>query len=296
MSFSIGFLFAFGNSLFESLMDAARKRGSQKFDAWTAAWGMRFFGVVILLPIALFLKPTGFPHDRLFWIALVGSVAINTVTSVLYMHAVQISPLSLVLPIVTLSPVFLLVTSPIINGEFPSLLGIAGVLLTTMGTYTLNLDKVSENIFAPFTFLWKEKGTRAMLFVALLWGVSAPLDKLAIQHADPYWYAALANALLTIALFPLMLRWGATRLAVSRTGFAYLAPIGLLSAASVLCQFIAFSLIIVPYAVGIKRTSVIFGAIWGKLFFHEEKFKMRFVAALLMCAGTIVIIVAGLTR
>lgn len=290
----IGLMFAFANAFLESLMDVARKRSGEEFNKWTAAWGMRFFAAIVLMPFVLLIRPHGFPTDQWFWIATAGSVAINTVTSVLYMHAVQTSPLSLVLPIVTLSPVFLLVTSPLINHEMPSALGILGILLTTCGTYALNLHKASEGVFAPITSLWKEKGTRSMLLVAILWGVSAPLDKLAIRHADPYWYTAISSSCLALVLFPLMLRFGQTKLALSGRGLKYLTPIGVLSAASSLCQFTAFSMILVPYAVGIKRTSVLWGVVWGKLIFKEERFRARLVAAVLMVAGTVVILIAGM--
>ncbi len=290
----IGLLFAFANALLESLMDVARKWSGEAFNKWTAAWGMRFFATIILLPFAFLLRPHGFPLDQWFWIATAGSVTINAVTSVLYMHAVQTSPLSLVLPIVTLSPVFLLLTSPLINHEMPSALGIFGIILTTCGTYALNLHKASEGVFAPITSLWKEKGTRSMLLVAILWGVSAPLDKLAILHADPYWYTAIANLCLAVVLFPLMLRFGQTKLAFSKKGLRYLTPIGFLAAASSLCQFTAFSMILVPYAVGIKRTSVLWGVAWGKLIFKEERFRARLVAAILMVAGTVLILIAGI--
>lgn len=290
----LGLLFAFANAFLESLMDVARKRSGEEFNKWTAAWGMRFFAALILVPFALLIRPDGFPHDHWFWIATLGSVAINTVTSVLYMHAVQIAPLSLVLPIVTLSPVFMLVTSPFINHEMPSWLGVLGILLTTCGTYALNLHKTSEGVFAPITSLWKEEGTRSMLIVAVLWGVSAPLDKLAIKHADPYWYTAVSHSILAIVLFPFMLRFGQTKLAMSQRGLKYLVPIGLLSAASSLCQFMAFSMILVPYAVGIKRTSVLWGVLFGKLVFKEDKIRARLVAALLMVAGTVVILISAM--
>ncbi len=290
----IGLLCAFANAFLEALMDVAGKRSGKAFNKWTASWGQRFFAAIILVPVALLVRPHGFPSDQWFWIATAGSVAINTVTSVLYINAVQTQPLSLVLPLVTLSPVVLLFTSWPINHEMPSALGIVGILLTTCGTYALNLDKASKGVFAPITSLLKNKGTRDMLIVAFLWGVSAPLDKLAIRHADPFWYTAISHSCLTVVLFPFMLRLGQPKLAFSRSGLRYLAPIGILSAASSLFQFVAFSMILVPYAVSIKRTSVLWGVIFGKMFYKEDKFLMRLVAAILMVAGTVLILIAGI--
>ncbi|MFA5184984.1 MAG: DMT family transporter [Patescibacteria group bacterium] len=288
-----GYLSAFGSAFFESLVDVARKRSGAEFSKWTAAWGRHAMCAPILLVVAMVIHPHTFPHSGMFWVATAGSAVINLVASVLYMEALQTAPMSLVLPLVTLSPVFLLATSPIINREFPSILGTVGILVTTAGTYALNFDRAKQGWFEPIRLLWKEKGTRSMLIVAMLWSVSAPLDKLAIRHADPFWYSALINIILGFMLLPFVIRAGESKKIMSARGMLLLLPLGISSALATLTQFVAFSRIMVPYAIGIKRTSVLWGVAWGRTIFKEEKIGMRFGAALLMCLGAIFILFAG---
>lgn len=285
------FLFSLSNALAESLKDAFGKFGAKKFDEYLAAWGQRFFALILLIPAALLWGSRVMP-DGIFWLATLGSVTINTATSILYMRALKESPLSLTTPVVALSPVFLLFTSPLINREHPSLLGITGVLISVCGVYFLNYSKRQGKILAPFNEIWRERGMRLMLFVAFLWSVSAPLDKVAVTHSDPFIYTAISNALLAIALFPFVI----TRMRIANIfrsgGNKNLFAIGVFSGLSIIFQMIAFSMTLVPYAIGVKRTSALFGVFWGKLFFSETNLKERLSGALIILSGAILILLA----
>ena len=59
------------------------------------------------------------------------------------------------------------------------------------------------------------------------------------------------------------------------------------------CQFAAFELAIVPYVISVKRTSAIFSVLWGKQFFKEEEFKSRFIGAIIVVAGLVIIKLFG---
>ncbi len=94
-------------------------------------------------------------------------------------------------------------------------------------------------------------------------------------------------------LLPFVVRAGETKKVASTGGMLLLLPLGISSALAALAQFVAFSRIMVPYAIGIKRTSVLWGVAWGRAIFKEEKIGMRLGAALLMCLGAIIILFAG---
>jgi uncharacterized membrane protein len=68
-----------------------------------------------------------------------------------------------------------------------------------------------------------------------------------------------------------------------------LAPIGIASGFSIVFQMIAISMTIVPNVLAVKRTSTIFGTIWGKLFFKEEKIKERLTGTIIMVLGVVLI-------
>jgi len=53
---------------------------------------------------------------------------------------------------------------------------------------------------------------------------------------------------------------------------------------------LAITLVIVPYMVSIKRTSSIFGVLYGKFMFKEKNIKQRFLGAAIMLIGAALII------
>src|SRR3989344_3848252 len=113
-------LFSLLNSFFDSVQNALSKHGAQKVDVLSAAWAQRFFALFIIIPLAL-INNSFRSFDLLnstFWTAALISSSVAVITSILFIRAIKISPLSLTLPITTFTPVFLLVTSPIIVGEF----------------------------------------------------------------------------------------------------------------------------------------------------------------------------------
>ena len=285
------FFWSLGNAFTESLKDAFGKRASLAFDEYALGWAQRFFALPLLIVLALLISKRT-QVDGIFWLATGGSVAINAVTMILYMRAVKMAPLSLALPVVTLSPIFLLFTSPLINKEIPSLLGVAGVLVSVAGTYLLSFSRRREGFWTPITSIWTNAGTRSMLIVAFLWAFSAPFDKIAVTHSDPYVYTAVTNLALALILLPFVLRKKREIPTMRWQGIKTLAPIGIFSGISIICQMIAFSLTQVPYVISIKRTSALFGILWGRMFFKEIHLRERLIGSLVILAGAVMILFA----
>ncbi len=148
------FILSLLTAISESTKDMFSKRGLQKIDEYVVAWSLRFFALPFLLPLLFFISTA---HDIVFWYAVLVGGALNTITSVLYMKAIKISPLSITVPMLTFTPLFMLITSPIILGEFPSIFGMIGILLIVLGSYMLNISDWHKGILAPFKSLVKEK-------------------------------------------------------------------------------------------------------------------------------------------
>ena len=53
--------------------------------------------------------------------------------------------------------------------------------------------------------LLEERGPRLMLLVALIWSVSANIDKIGVRHSSPLLWAAALHTFLAVALLPLVL-------------------------------------------------------------------------------------------
>lgn len=281
-------VFSVLNAFFVSLSHALGKRGTRKLDVLSVTWAQTFFSLFLLIPFVYFTHAFQ-PVTPTFWQALLATSLLNTAAALLMMKALKEAPISLVAPIATLTPVFLLITSPLMVNEFPQPLGIVGIFVSVVGSYILNLNKRNKGFFEPLLSIGKEKGPREMLLVAIIWSITSNLDKIAVNNANPILYIfALTASILVFLTIILVIKSISFKTIFKNTPI--LAPIGLCLGLSGICQMIAISMTIVPNVIAIKRTSALFSVFWGKAFFKEENIKERLLGSAIMVLGVICIV------
>ena len=284
---AVWFAFAFLTAIFESFKDVLSKHNLRNFDEYLIAWSLRFFAMPFLLPLLLFIEIPRIGGS--FWPALAVSGSINVIATVLYMRAMKNSDLSLAAPMLTFTPLFLLVTSPLIVGEFPGVLGLAGIFLIFAGSYAMNISERRRGFFAPIKSMLHKEGPRLMLFVAFLWSISSNFDKVGIENSSALFWVVSLNIFLVAAMTPLMIiktRHTALQL---RSNLRYIVPIGMFSALGSMAQMTAISIALVAYVISIKRTSAIISVLLGCFLFRERGLKERLTGAIIMVVGVILI-------
>lgn len=275
-------------ALFTSLGNVFSKKSLQDIDEYTVAWSLRFFALAFLLiPVLFFVKIP--PLSQQFWIALVLGSSLNVVATILIMKALKSSDLSITAPMIAFTPVFLLLTSPFMVGEFPNFWGLVGVLTVFAGVYTLNIKEKAGGFLSPLKALMKEKGPRLMLMVAFIWSITSNFDKIGVQNSSPIVWATSATIFMALALLPIMLWRSPGAIKIIPSNFKWLAPIGLFSALSLVFEMITLSLTLVAYTYAIKRTSILMSVFFGHLIFKEKGLKERLAGAAIMVAGVLVI-------
>ena len=282
-------LFAGLTAFFDSLKVVFGKHSLTTTDIYVTGWAWRFFAFLALLPALAF-----FPLPSLsvnFWWAVLISGGINLLVTPIYMRAIQLDDLSLVMPMITFTPLFLLVTSPLIVGEFPSWPGLIGMVLIVMGAYTLNIGEVSRGWLQPLKAIWARKGPRLMLLVAFLWSISANFDKVGMQASSPLVYSIGVLAFLTLGLTPFALKQSQIPVKAVRENYRPLILLGISSGLVLLSQMLAMELTLVAYVIAIKRTSAALSVLWGAWFFKEPHMRSRLPAVLVMLAGVLFITV-----
>lgn len=283
----VWFIFAFLTAFFESLKDVFSKKSLKNIDEYVVSWSLRFFALIFLIPFLFFVEIPSL-GDK-FWIALFVSGSLNVVTTILYMKAIKYSDLSDTIPMVAFTPLFLLITSPLIVGEFPSFIGLIGVLLIVFGSYILNIKKRSDGYLAPFKALLKEKGPRLMLLVAFIWSIGSNFEKIGVQNSSPIFWVIAVNAFISIVIFPIMIYKSKKSLEQISTSYKALIPIGIFAALTLLFQMTAINMTLVTNVISIKRTSVIMSVLFGYFIFKEKNIKERLVGALIMIIGVLLI-------
>lgn len=274
-------------AFFTSLQDVFGKMAVKKVDVYVVAWAWMFFSLPILYGSLLF---QGIPPIELpFWGALLVSTVILIFASILYFAAIKASDLSVTIPMMAFTPLFLLITSPLILKEFPGPWGILGIVLVVSGSYTLHFRERNKGYFEPFKCLIREKGPRYMLLVAILYSIGANMDKIGVRNSSPLMWLAMLNSLLAAALWVIMLRRTRNIMQQIKSVWPFLVAIGLCNAVGLIFQMTAIQMTLVPYLIAVKRTSVFMTSLFGFFLFKEKGIRERLIGVVLMVLGVFVI-------
>jgi drug/metabolite transporter (DMT)-like permease len=273
--------------------DALTKKALIRSNEYLVAWFRLLFSLPLLIIIWFFIPQPEL--DIVFYKAFLLALPLEIVAIVLYIKALRVSPLSLTLPFLSLTPLFLIIVSYLILGERVSLQGGLGIGFITAGSYTLNIHKLRKGIFEPFKTIVKEKGSVLMICVALIYSVTSSLGKMAIEHSSPLFFG-VTYFLAIVAIFaPISLLIGRTELKIFITEkhFKSLFIPGLFYSLMIVSHMIAISLTKVAYMISVKRTSLLIGVAYGYFLFKEKKIGERFLGAILMFIGFVLIVTAS---
>lgn len=287
----LGFLLAFGTAISEALKDITSKHNLHHVDEYTAAFAMHLVQSLLLIPIVYF---TGWEamSTRFLWTLLASSL-LQLAVILLYFKAIKRSEISVTLPLITLTPLFMLITSPIMIGEFPSTLGLIGIVLIVIGTYVSNMNEDPKKVFAPFLSLAKNQGARYMLLVAFIWSITSNLDKIGVEETSPVFWSFTKDFVILVYLIPILLWKSKKPWLQIRNRKGPLMMVGFLRSTSVLTQMFAIQFILVPYVISIKRASAVFIILYAFFFLNEKKnFRNRMIGITVILIGLFVIAIS----
>lgn len=227
-----------------------------------------------------------------YWLPGLGVALTNLVASVGFVAAVRASPLSLTIPMLSLTPVLSSLAAWAMLGERPGLVPIVGIVAVVVGALTLQAGAVAGGPIAWARSLIAEPGARWMLGVAALWSVSGVLDKVGLGHAAVPPHGALQALLIGGALLAFL----AVRGRLGELGRARTHPLGLLaavltSALAVGVQYLAILVWYVSFVEATKRAVGLVASVGiGRLFFGEPITAGKLVGVGVMTAGVLAIV------
>lgn len=254
------------------------------------------FGVpaLLLAPWAMVNGPP--PVAPAFWGWMALLVPLELAAMALYVTAIRDAPLHLTLPYLAFTPVFNVLTGFAVLGETVSPGGFAGIALVAIGAYALNLDQLGARgarlWLAPLKAIVRERGSRRMLLAAAIYSVTSVGGKAAMAYTTPWrfgpFYYVVIGAVLMTAL---ALRRPVALRALGRRPFGQLA-VGGMMAVMVVTHFLAIARVEAAYMVSVKRTSLLFGILYGAVLFRERGLGRHLAAGAVMVAGVAVIMLA----
>lgn len=272
--------------------DALTKKALSIHNEYLIAW-LRLLLSLPFLFIAFLFVPI--PQlDRDFYRAFVIALPLEIIAIIFYTKALKISPLSLSLPFLSMTPVFLIAVPYILFGEKVSFSGAIGVLLIASGGYALNIKEFRKGILEPFIAIKRERGSVFMIIVALIYAFTSSLGKMAIEHSSPVFFGVTYIAALVVFFAPLALYNGRDEVRLIFKNGALRSSMlpGLFSASMIITHMTAMSMTKVAYMVSVKRLSLLIGVFYGFLFFKEKGMRERLTGALLMIAGFTLVVLS----
>ncbi len=233
--------------------------------------------------------------------SLLISFIINIIAFSLLTKAIMLSPVSLVMPFVGLTPLFLVLTAYIILGESITLAKFSGVLGIVVGSFILQLPQEwkKKNLSLRLRFITDEKGIIYVIMVAFLWSISASIEKIAVIASSPEMYATTIHLALGVAFLLIYRQIRKKERAGSRREINYdysllfvIALLVLVSTVLALSQLTAIKYAFVTYVISFKRAGILISSIIGFIFFKEKNYFKTITGTLLILIGAFVITVA----
>ena len=233
------------------------------------------------------------PLDQTFWWAFVLSIPINILAYVLYLYAIKVSPISLSVPFLAFTPVFMTLTGFFILGETINIWGGVGIGFIVIGGYILHFKENQKNFWTPFSVFWGEKGSWLMLIVAILFAFAAVIGKKAMLHSSPlffsYFFFLVFNIIVLCGL--LLTRRNDWRKILNNSPKGMW--LGSLLMIHISFHGLAIAISTAVYMVAIKRSSILFSVLLSWFILKEGDIRYRGFGTLLMFGGMLFISLLG---
>jgi len=290
----MGLLLAALMSLTNVLTDVARKHALDKRDLVPATFWIRIAVAAVFVIVLAFRVLSGastldIRDPGRFAIYLVLDVALITIVMWLYFRALQVSPLSLCVPFLAFTPVFLIPSAWFFLGQLPAAQKLLGVVLIVVGSLAMHRGLFALGIFAPVKAVIQEKGSRYMLLVSVIFALTNPLDKKLVDLSNIYVESAAYGLGLCVSFFLLGKLQKVNFAAAVHKNVKWISLAGLSDAVSLLFQLASYLYIPVVITVSIKRAGIILAVLAGWLFFRERGITDKVIASSVMFCGVLIL-------
>jgi drug/metabolite transporter (DMT)-like permease len=217
-----------------------------------------------------------------YWLPALGSVALNVAANLLLLQGMRIAPLSVTVPLLSLTPAFATLLAIPLLGERPSGRGWLGILMVIAGAIWLHWQPREASAQAGAL-----KGALMVALTALCWSMTIPLDKMALRWATAPFHGFVSNAGVAVAvLVVLLVRGWLPDIGRVRAVPGLLVTALFVSALALGLQFLALPHVYVGTVETLKRGIGNFMALLsGRVFFGEAVTPGKLLAVVLMAVG-----------
>lgn len=284
----MGIIAALLSAIFSTSKDVLSKALASRIDSTLStftsfAFALPYYAVV--LTVLWFIGLETFTVGAGFFLWIILRSLSDGMAEWSKMKSFSTGDLSLVSSFLSLSPLFLLITSPLVTGDPLSAAEVISVILVVLGTLVI--------VYRP----WRdhERAQRVAIAYALCAAVCFSLntcfDRLAVQTSSPTLAAFWVTLLAGLMFVPAMLSRRGTLRQIAGCEKP-LALRGFFEIAFMVSKLYALGVLPAPTVVAIQRVSLIFSIVSGKVVFNEGDFLRRLCGGALIVSGAVVILAA----
>ena len=286
----IWFLFAFLAALSWATSDLVNKLSMSKGENEYNALLSRLLWAIPVIFI-FYLEESGFKmpdYRALIYIILViiGDIS----ASLLYMKALKIGELSVVAPLTSFAPIFMVLTSVVVLGEPPSKTSLLGIVLVSLGSYILGIKNLQKGLLRPLTEVLLSKPGIYTICAAFIFSLDTSVAKISLRYTDIYsfsfWYTLLFAAIFIILSKILDRPISPKKIALRKEAII----IGILFGLGTISFMKAIEATNISYVSAIGKVNMIISVIYGRVFFRERNFKNKLIGTIIILAGVILVI------
>jgi drug/metabolite transporter (DMT)-like permease len=281
----MGFLLATLSACFSSSKDLLSKRLAFRLDGMTSTFASFAFALpfyIAALAVLGLLGVEGFERSLPFLVLILLRSITDTFAEGMKMYAFAHGDISIVATFFSLSPLLLLVTSPLITGDPLHVVDVVAVVLVVAGSLLM--------VYRPTATGWASQRKAIVLAcgAALFFSLNSCFDRLAVQRGTPVFSGFTMTLLSALFLLPFVL-FRTDRLQAVRKYRAGLLLRGALEITFMVCKLSALQFLAAPDVVAVQRLSLVLSIIGGRMFFKESDFKRRLAAGILILVGVLVV-------
>lgn len=288
-------IFALLSAFFHASRLAVTKRLSIGFTAQALTFYINIVSLAVTFP--LIIRYHDFPLDNPEYLTsvLVGGV-VSAFGGWSLNHAIKVSEISLVGPMMTLTPGFVVLIEWLITGDLPGGWGLLGISLLISGGYLLSMENGDGFSHRPLQRMLSGPGSLYAMAAAASFAAATTLGRVGIQLSDPLSFAVMVAMVNPIVLFVMFSAQNHSfyRELITADMHREIRPLlllGLLFALMRIVDQIALSLTLASYAMAVKRTAGVFSVVLGRLFFNERHIPAKLIGSAIMLFGVFLLIV-----
>jgi drug/metabolite transporter (DMT)-like permease len=247
---------------------------------------VRFGTTIPVLAVLVSIFSEWFIPPIEYWLLLLlVIVPLEVAFAYLFVKSYHLSDMSVAAPLSAFSSIFLIPIGFVVLGELPTIVGFGGIVLIFFGSFFLGWRTGGKILYSWRNILF-DKGALLSLLGALLASFAVAFAKPAFQYAPPLLSGFYTTLFLVLYLAPFTIHHLRSVNSVTAGDFGGLS---ITSGLSIALHYVGLSLLPAAYYISIKRLSIVFQVLFGKVFFKEGDIVRRFLGSLLMVAGVVLI-------